>query len=131
MASNHKQPTAEQLDAVTIVIDEQTNEQFYLVQSATDVTVTYQVRYNRHYNRWSCQCKGNTAGFVCWHMRAALEVGRQHAEEKRNEALAAQRIAEEKAEYERLMQVPPTHYSEAEVKAAQKRCQPRPFSILR
>jgi len=123
--------THEQLSAVTIVRDEQTGEHFYIVQSATDPTVTYQVRYNRHYNRYSCQCKGNQNGYSCWHMRAALEVGREHAENKRAEAEAAKRIAEEKAEVERLMMVPPTVYSEAEVKAAQKRNAPRPFSLLR
>ena len=133
MASNFKTPTPEQLDAVTIVIDEATKQQFYLIRSASDATVTYQVRWNSHFSRWSCQCKGNAAGYVCWHLRAALEVGRQHAELKRAEAEAEARIAEEEAMRIRIEHANqhPFTYTEAEIKAAQSRYAPRPFSIER
>ncbi len=58
--------TDAQPGAVTVVLDEKTREQFYLVQPATDATVTYQVRWNKRFSRWSCQCKGNASGYVCY-----------------------------------------------------------------
>jgi hypothetical protein len=134
MASNYKTPTDEQLDAVTIVIDEQTHEQFYLVQSATDPTVTYQVRYNHTFKRWSCQCKGNRAGYLCWHLRSALEVGRQHAEEKRAEQEAAARLELEEAQMQARIEWANEHPYQppaAQVEHDRMRCTPRPFSILR
>jgi hypothetical protein len=132
MASNYKNPTPEQLDSVTIVVDEATHQQFYLVRSATDAIVTYQVRWNSHFSRWSCQCKGNSAGYICWHLRAALEVGRQHAELKRAEAEVEARIAENDAMMARVEHANqhPYQYSESEIKAAQKRYAPRLFSII-
>ena len=67
----------------------------------------------------------------CWHLRSAFVNEMMYRQAKRDEAEAAKRIAEEAAEYERLMMIPPTHYSEAEIKADQERFAPKPFNLLR
>ena len=132
-----KTVTASQLDACNRVIDEAKHEVFYLVQSATDPAKTYQVRHHRQYNRLSCTCKANQQGMSCWHIRAVYEVARQYAEAKRAEAEArTRRLAEAKAnemaELEaRVMSAMPVRYREEDIKAAQKRFQPNPFSLLR
>src|SRR5690242_5804959 len=117
--------TDEQLDAATRFVNCATNEVLYIVKSATDPDKEYKVTWNRHFSRFACECKASQNGFCCWHVRSALANEMLYRQAKRDEAEAAARIAEEKAEYERLMMVPPTRYSEEDVKAAVKRNQPK------
>ncbi|HYT28760.1 MAG TPA: hypothetical protein VEL72_07055 [Ktedonobacteraceae bacterium] len=123
--------TDEQLDAATRFVNCATNEVLYIVKSASEVGKEYQVKWNRHFSRFQCECKASHAGMCCWHVRSALANEMIYRQAKRDEAAAAQRIAEEKAEMERLMMVPPTRPSEKAVKAAVKRNQPQGFSLLR
>ncbi len=122
--------TPEQLDACTRVIDEKTGEVFYIVQSASDPTVSYQVRYSKQFNRLSCQCKGNQKGRTCWHLRAALMHSREYAELKKAEDAARKRQEEEET-LKRVMNAKPAHYTEEEIQRDLKRYAPHPFSILR
>jgi len=122
--------TPEQLDMVTRVINENTGETFYLCQSATDITVTYQIRYNKHFNRLSCTCKANQNGHTCWHIRAVVEHNRQYHDLKKAEALAQKRLAEQEM-LQRVINAQPFQPSEAAVQRDLKRYAPRPFSLLR
>jgi hypothetical protein len=123
--------TDEQLDAATRFVNCATNEVLYIVKSASEVGKEYKVTWNRHFSRFACECKASQNGMCCWHVRSALANEMIYRQNVRAEAEAAARIAEEKAEMERLMMVPPTVYNEAEVKAAVKRNQPKPFTLLR
>src|SRR5260221_4336796 len=123
--------TDSQLDAATRYIECKTNTVFYLVQSATNADVQYQVRWNRKFSRFACQCKASHNGMNCWHVRSAVANEVLYRENIRAEAEAAQRIAEEKAEYERLLMVPPTRPNRTAVERPTPCNQPKPFSILR
>jgi len=125
--------TGEQLDAATRFVNSATNEVLYIVMSATEIGLEYKVTWNRNLSRFACdpRCCANQHGLCCWHIRSALANEMLYRQAKRDEVEAAARIAEEKAEYERLMMVPSTRYTEAEIQAAQKRYAPRPFSILK
>jgi hypothetical protein len=123
--------TDEQIDAATRFIDLATRQVLYIVKSASDPEREYKVTYNRNFNRFACECKASQLGLSCWHMRSAFVNELMYRQAKRDEAEAQVRIAEEKAEYERLMMMPPTRVSEHDVKAAQKRNQPGGFSLLR
>jgi hypothetical protein len=123
--------TPGQVDLCQRYVDEAPNSVFYLVPSAHEAGLFYKVEWNRQYSRFSCQCKANREGMSCWHVRACLVHATQYAEAKRGEVEAEARIADEKAEYERLLLVPPTRPSEKEVRAACKRNESKPFSILR
>jgi hypothetical protein len=123
--------TDEQIDAATRFIDLATRSVLYIVKSASEVGKEYKVTWNKHFSRFACECKASQNGMCCWHVRSALVNETMYRQAKRDEAEAAARIAEEKAEYERLMMVPPTHPSEKAVKAAVKRNQPQGFSLLR
>ncbi len=64
--------------------------------------------------------------------RASLQIARERAEAKRAEAEAvARKLQEAQETLERVLAASPAIYSEAEIKADQKRFAPRPFSILR
>ncbi len=123
--------TDSQLDAATRYINCATREVLYVVQSASSPDVQYQVRWNSTYSRFACQCKASHNGMNCWHVRSAVANEVLYRENVRAEAEAAQRIAEEKAEYERLMMVKPTRPSRTAVERATRCNQPKPFSILR
>jgi len=123
--------TDSQLDAAQRFVNSATREVLYVVQSATSADVQYQVRWNRQYRRFACQCKASHNGMNCWHVRSAVASEVLYRENVRAEAEAAQRIAEEKAEYERLMMVKPTRPSRTAVERATRCNQPKPFSILR
>jgi len=88
---DYRTVTEEQLDACTRVIDEAKGEVFYLVASATDPDVTYQVRYNKQYKVLSCTCKAAGSGNTCWHRRAVVEHNRQFKAAKKAEAQAQAR----------------------------------------
>jgi hypothetical protein len=122
--------TDEQLDMVTRVKNENTGETFYLAQSATDITVTYQIRYNKNYNRLSCTCKGNQNGHTCWHIRAVVVHNRQYHDLKKAEAQAAKRLADQET-LQRVVNAQPFQPSEAAVQRDLKRYAPRPFCLLR
>ncbi len=127
--------TDSQLDAATRFVNCKTNEVLYVVQSATSADVQYQVRWNSTYSRFACQCKASHNGMNCWHVRSAVANEVLYRENVRAEAEAARRIAEEeaeeKAEYERLLMVPPTRPSRTAVERATRCNQPKPFSLLR
>ncbi len=129
--------TDSQLDAATRYIECKTNTVFYLVQSATNPDVQYKVVWNRQYRRFACdaRCPANQHGVVCWHIRAAVANEIIYRQNKRDEAEAARRIeieqAEQAAEYERLLMVPPTRPNRTAVERATRCNQPKPFSILR
>ncbi len=112
--------TAKQLDAATRFVNCATNEVICIVKSATDPDKEYKVTWNRDFSRFACdpRCRANQNGMCCWHIRSALANEMLYRQAKRDEQIAAQRIEEERAEYERLMMVPPTRYA------------PRPFSII-
>ena len=124
--------TDEQLGAATRFVNSATNEVLYIVMSATEIGLEYKVTWNRNLSRFACdpRCCANQHGLCCWHIRSALANEMLYRQAKRDEQIAAQRIEEERAEYERLMMVPPTRYSEAEIRRDQKRYAPRPFSII-
>jgi hypothetical protein len=122
--------TEEQIDACTRVKNERTGETFYLVQSASDATVTYQVHYHQGHNRLTCTCKAGQSSNNCWHRRAVAEHNRQYHELKKAEAAAARRIEEQEL-LTRVMNAKPYQPSEAEVQRDLKRYAPRPFSLLR
>jgi hypothetical protein len=114
----------EQVDACQRYVDESTNTVFYLVPSASEAGLFYKVEWNRNFHRFSCQCKANQNGMSCWHIRAVLVHATQFAEIKRAEAEAqAMRVAYHNDH--------PTEPTEAEIKAAQERYCPRPFTILK
>ncbi len=123
--------TDSQLDAATRFVNCKTNEVLYVVQSATSADVQYQVRWNSTYSRFACQCKASHNGMNCWHVRSAVANEVLYRENVRAEAEAAARIAEEKAEYERLMMVKPTRPSRTAVERATRCNQSKPFSLLR
>jgi len=125
--------TDSQLDAATRFIDLAGCQVIYLVQSASDPDVQYKVTWNRDFHRFACdpRCPANRHGIGCWHVRSALANELIYRQNVRAEREAAQRIAEEKAEMERLMMVKPSRPSEKAVKAAIKRNQPQGFSLLR
>ncbi len=64
--------TDSQLDAATRFVNCTTREVLYVVQSATSADVQYQVRWNRQYRRFACQCKASHNGMNCWHVRSAV-----------------------------------------------------------
>ena len=125
--------TDEQIDAATRFIALATRSVLYIVKSATQVDLEYKVTWNRNFSRFACdpRCRANQNGMCCWHIRSAFVNELMYRQAKRDEAEAAAREASEKAEYERLMMVPPTRVSEKDIKAAQKRNQPQGFSLLR
>ncbi len=125
--------TDEQIDAATWFIDLASRSVLYIVKSATQVDLEYKVTWNRNFSRFACdpRCRANQNGMCCWHIRSAFVNELMYRQAKRDEAEAAAREASEKAEYERLMMVPPTRVSEKDIKAAQKRNQPQGFSLLR
>ena len=134
-------PTEEQIDACTRVIDEKTHETFYIVQSATDPTVTYQVRYCKAHNCLSCTCPAmnpptDEHGFfkyaprTCWHVRAVTAHSRQYITAKKAEAIARKRQEEEEM-LARVLNAKPFNYTEAEIQRDLKRYQPHAFSLLR
>ncbi len=123
--------TDSQLDAATRFVNCATREVLYVVQSATSADVQYQVRWNAQYHRFACQCKASHNGMNCWHVRSAVANEVLYRENVRAEAEAAARIAEEKAEYERLMMVKPTRPSRTAVERATRCNQSKPFSLLR
>jgi hypothetical protein len=123
--------TDEQIDAATRFIDLATREVLYMVKSASDPDKAYRVTWDKRFSRFTCECKVSQIGIGCWHLRSAYVNELMYRQAKRDEAEAAKRIAEEQAEYERLMMVPPTVYSEAEIKADQERFAPKPFNLLR
>ncbi len=99
---DYRTVTGEQLDACTRVIDEARREVFYIVASATDPDVTYQVRYNKQYKVLSCTCLAmnpptDEQGYFkyaprpCWHVRAVVEHNRQFKAAKKAEAQARAR----------------------------------------
>ncbi len=99
--------TDEQIDAATRFIDLKTRSVLYIVKSASDPDTEYKVTWNRDFNRFQCQCKAASQyGMSCWHTRSAFVNELLYRQAKRDEAEAAKRIAEEQAEYERLMMVP-------------------------
>jgi len=120
-----------QLDAATRFENCATHEVLYIVKSATDPDKQYTVRWNRNFSRFQCECKASHNGMCCWHVRSALANEMVYRQNVRAEAEAATRLAEEKAELERLMMVKPTRPSEKAVKAAIKRNRPQGFSLLR
>src|SRR5215472_9019262 len=104
--------TDEQIDAATRFIDLKTRSVIYMVKSASDPDREYKVTWNRDFNRFQCQCKASSQfGLDCWHLRSAFVNELMYRQAKRDEAAAQARIAEEAAEYERLMMIPPTRYS--------------------
>lgn len=123
--------TDQQLDAATRFINLETRSVLYIVQSASSPDVQYRVTWNKHFGRFACECKASSHGLCCWHVRSALANELMYRQNVRAEAEAAQRIAEEKAEYERLMMVPPTKPSRSAVERATRANQPKPFSLLR
>jgi len=123
--------TDSQLDAATRYINCATREVLYVVQSASSPDVQYQVRWNSTYSRFACQCKASHNGMNCWHVRSAVANEVLYRENIRAEAEAAARIAEEKAEYERLLMVKPTRPSRTAVERATRCNESKPFSLLR
>jgi len=121
----------EQLDAAQRFVNCATREVLYIVKSASEVGREYKVTWNKQFGRFQCECKASHNGMCCWHVRSALANEMLYQQAKRDEEEAAKRIAEEKAEMERLMMVPPTRPSEKAVKAAIKRNRPQGFSLLR
>jgi hypothetical protein len=120
-----------QLDAATRFVNCATNEVLYTVKSASEANKTYNVTWNTNFSRFQCECKASHNGMCCWHVRSALANEMIYRQNVRAEQEAAQRIAEEKAEMERLLMVKPTRPSEKAVKSAVKRNQPQGFSLLR
>jgi hypothetical protein len=120
---NKYRVTAEQLDRCSRWIDEQSKTVLYLVGSQSDPNLTYHVRWNSQFARFSCDCVGNSHGVVCWHLRAAFAAEYLYREAKRNEEIASER--------ERLMALPPTLPTEDEVRRDQERCQSHGFTLLR
>lgn len=124
----------EQVDACQRYVDEQANTVFYLIPSATQAGLFYRVAWNLNHARFSCQCKANQNGMGCWHIRAAIVAATQYAEEKRAEAEAALRIAQEQeqaAQAERVQNARPYRPARRAVEKAIKRCEPKGFSLLR
>jgi len=121
----------EQLDAAQRFVNCATKQVIYVVKSASDPDTQYIVKWDRNHSRFGCECKASQVGMCCWHVRSSLANEMLYQQAKRDEEAAAIRIAEEKAEMERLMMVPPTRPSEKAVKAAIKRNRPQGFSLLR
>ncbi len=64
-------------------------------------------------------------------MRTTLQIGREHADNLRAADEAVARVRKEEQEtLERVLAASPAVYSEADIKADQKRFAPRPFSLL-
>lgn len=140
--------TSEQIDRCHRIIDEQTMEVFYLVQSESDDLVEYKVQYQtlptKHY---TCTCPAGLAGFahvrhasgVCKHVRWALAAAQEYKAELRARAqrdAARAAVAPEHVliingkpataeELDRVMNAKPTP-----VKSA-RAIQSKPFSLLR
>lgn len=66
--------TEEQLSKCHRIIDEQTGEAFYQVESSQDDGTEYTVKAIRVNGRQflTCDCKGAQKGLMCWHRRAAV-----------------------------------------------------------
>ncbi len=78
--SNLQDVTSEQTSKCQKVIDFQTNEDFYLIESESDPTVEYKVQYSTDHG-FTCNCKAGEVGFsritrhpsgVCKHVRWAV-----------------------------------------------------------
>src|SRR5205809_1395878 len=124
MTAKTYEVTEEQLDACTRVINEQTRETFYLVQSASDPEKVYKVTYNMTHHCLSCTCPAmnpptDELGYakymprICWHIRAVDKHNRQYHELKKAEAIARQRQEEEKT-LRRVMNAKPASYPQAQ-----------------
>lgn len=105
--SNIGDVTATQTSRCQKVINFQTGEDFYQVDSETDPTVVYEVRYGTDHG-FTCNCKAGQVGFskitrhpsgVCKHVRwavaawledEAMEQAYQEAEEAMAEKVAKQ-----------------------------------------
>jgi hypothetical protein len=110
----HYEVTEAQLDACHRIVNLNTHQVFYQVESATEAGVEYTVIYNPVLKHLTCTCKAGQNGIPCWHKRAALkaaEIYRQErkAEQERDMIELAAEIEAEAREY--TVQVDPTSSS--------------------
>jgi hypothetical protein len=87
--------TQEQIDACSRVVDLNTKQAFYQVESATTPGKIYEVRFNRTFGRLTCTCAAGIYYSTCWHRRAAYAAEDLYKEAKRAEKEAAKRIVAE------------------------------------
>lgn len=62
--------TPAQIDKASRIVNGLTGEVFYQVESQT-TDATYEVHYNKKYNRTVCNCEAAKNGIPCWHKRAS------------------------------------------------------------
>jgi len=129
----------EQLDRCRRLWDDNKQEWFYLVESESDSTVEYEVRFTRG-KGFTCTCPAGQSGFhycrsTCKHCRWATAHAHALREERREqgqiESFVRQGIDRETAQRVVYANAHPFQHSELEIERDQERCQRKPFSILR
>lgn len=134
--------TSEQIGRCHLIIDGQTGERFYKVESESDATVEYEVRYSRE-KGFSCQCKSGQVGFsnarlgvckhVVWSLAAAAEE-RQALAEQAQKAQAPVLILDGKVQPQEIVEAlykrPAFMPTKREI-AQNDRNSNKPFSLFR
>lgn len=135
--------TLEQLDRCTRIYDvNHNNEVFYKVQSESDPTVEYEVRYDQAHHTFTCTCPAGQEGFknchrsryckhVTWSLAHAEEYRKEVAEQSQIESYVRQGIDRETACRVVYANSHPFRYTDLQVKMAGYDNMREPFSILR
>ena len=106
--------TDEQVSMAHRIVNLNTHQVFYQVESQSEVGVEYTVYYHQVLKHLVCDCKAGQNGIPCWHKRAALahsdEIRRERREQQERDMreLQAEIDAESKAY---TVQVDPTSSS--------------------
>lgn len=132
--------TQEQLDRCTRLWDFNQQVWFYKVESESDPTKEYEVRFTRG-RGFTCTCPAGQEGFrscskgTCKHCRWAWAHAEALREERREQAeierLVRQGCNRETAQRIVYANAHPFQHSEIEIERDQERCQRKPFAIPR
>jgi hypothetical protein len=131
--------TQEQLDRCHRIIDENTGKVFYKVQSESDPTQEYTVRFTE--KGWSCTCPAGREGFrncshgTCKHCRWCHRHSQLLREEQREQAeitnLVNQGLDRDAAVRVVYANSHPYQWAPGEIEACERRYQARPFQLMR
>ncbi|GCE04705.1 hypothetical protein [Dictyobacter aurantiacus] len=147
--------TEQQINRCTRIIDMQTMEPFYLVQSEADDLIEYKVQYHKDpkcpgKGHFTCTCPAGLDGFIhcsgpyCKHIRWALAASQVHKAELKAQAQAKKDASPARSHllitdgqeadeetYTRVISAKPPQWTEAEIQRDVRLYASRPFKMWR